>query len=225
MSQQMRQTSAETNAWSEAFAAPELAERRRRTYRVKLDKLGLLEAVEGFTLDIACGHGDALQVLAHAGQQHLLGMDLISPERSTPRPFRQLLANGTSLPLADGSVERIMCLHSLHHFRSFDDIRLLLEECRRVLAPGGGLYLIDHWGSPWLRGLFHVLEWRCPLYPRAARHFGEQLREEHDAIFWWLSEWKRLYGELERAGFKVSRRSRSASFLHLTCRPDEPRHE
>ncbi len=222
MSQASVRTGAETSAWNEAFAAPELAARRRRTYRDKLARLGLLNEVDGYTLDIACGHGDALQVLSHEGQQRLVGVDLVSPNRDAARPFQQLLANGTRLPFTDHALERIICLHSLHHFRSFHDIGLVLEECRRVLLPQGRLYLLDHWGSPWLRALFHVLEWRCPLYPKAARHFGEQLREEHEAIFWWLSNWRQLYTELEAAGFVVERRKRTAAFLHLTCRQREP---
>ena len=72
-----------------------------------------------------------------------------------------------------------------------------------------------------MRGLFRVLEWRCPLYPAVARRFGAQLREEHDVIFWWLTEWRRLYDELRTAGFIVEHHTRTAAFLHLKCRPDE----
>ena len=217
----MKSGSYETAAWSEAFAAPELVRRRQRTYERKLRRLQLLVPVTGRTLDIACGHGDALQVLARRGHKRLVGVD-VSPSDSTHAScFDRLIADGGRLPFTDGSFERIMCLHSLHHFRSFAGIGRLLVECRRVLTSGGHLYLLDHWGSLWLRGLFRVLEWRCPLYPAVAHRFGAQLREEHDAIFWWLTEWRRLHEELRTAGFIVEHHTRTAAFLHLRCRPDE----
>jgi SAM-dependent methyltransferase len=212
---------AETPAWSEAFAAPELARRRRRTYEGKLQRLDLLPAIAGRTLDIACGHGDALRVLSQHGHRGLVGLDTSRHGNDHPQPFAQIVADGTHLPFADLSFERILCLHSLHHFRSFEEISRLLAECRRVLTRGGHLYLLDHMGSFWLRGLFHILQWRCPLYPASARRFGEQLREEHDAIFWWLTEWRQLFDTLHLAGFAVERQTRTAAFLYLRCRVDE----
>ncbi|SVC49153.1 uncharacterized protein METZ01_LOCUS302007 [marine metagenome] len=217
----MKSSSAETAAWSEAFAAPELSRRRQRTYERKLRRLQLLIPVTGRTLDIACGHGDALQLLARRGHSRLVGVDLSPSDVAVPTPFDRLVADGGRLPFGDGSFERIMCLHSLHHFRSFAGIGRLLAECRRVLTDDGHLYLLDHWGSIWLRGLFRIFEWRCSLYPAVARRFGQQLREEHDAIFWWLTEWRRLYDELRTAGFIIEHQSRTAAFLHLRCRPDE----
>ncbi|MDA0336670.1 MAG: class I SAM-dependent methyltransferase [bacterium] len=216
----MSDGAAETPAWSAAFAAPELARRRRRTYEGKLQRLDLLRPVAGRTLDVACGHGDALRILSHHGHQRLVGLDT-SRHSNDPQPFEQMVADGTRLPFADLSFERVLCLHSLHHFRSFEDIGHFLAECRRVLTRGGYLYLLDHRGSFWLRGLFHMLEWRCPLYPASARRFGEQLREEHDAIFWWLAEWRQLFDTLRRTGFAVERQTRTAAFLYLRCRVDE----
>lgn len=216
----MSGATAETAAWTEAYASPELSRRRERTYLSKLGRLGLLEPVDGWTVDVACGHGDALRLLRQQGQRRLAGLDLDlpSPLADGAAPVR---GNGTVLPFATASVRRVMCLHALHHFRSLEDIGDFLTECRRLLTPAGRLYLLDHWGSPWLRGLFHVLEWRCPLYPAAARHFGAQLREEHDAIFWWLDTWRSLFGLLASAGFRVERQSRSPAFLYLTCCLDD----
>lgn len=224
----MTSDAAETAAWRAAYAAPELAQRRRRTYETKLRRLELLPpkpgpmsgGVSGQTLDVACGHGDALRVLERHGYQRLVGVDIFSTSGDN-LAFDRIVADGTRLPFAGKSFERILCLHSLHHFRSFDHISHLLTECRRVLRRDGQLYLLDHWGSFWLRGLFRILEWRCPLYPGAARRFGKQLREEHDAIFWWLSEWQGLYEALHRAGFVVERQSRTAAFLYLRCRANE----
>ena len=215
----MSPTSAETAAWSEAYAAPELARRRQRTYEAKLRRLGLLSPSGGATLDIACGHGDALAVLHAQGHTNLIGVDLSHPTTGSV-DYRRVTGAGEVLPFAPASFDRVMCLHSLHHFRSMDHIGDLLTECRRVLTPAGRLYLLDHWGSFWLRTLFRVLEWDLPVYPAAARHFGRQLREEHDAIFWWLDHWRQLYERLTAAGFRVRQQSRTAAFLYLTCDVD-----
>ena len=139
----MKLGSAETAAWSEAYAAPELVQRRQRTYTRKLRRLQLLNPVAGRTLDIACGHGDALQLLARHGHTRLVGVDLSPSDAAVPSSFDRLVADGGCLPFTDGSFERIICLHSLHHFRSFSGIGRLLSECRRLLKRGGHLYLLD----------------------------------------------------------------------------------
>jgi ubiquinone/menaquinone biosynthesis C-methylase UbiE len=71
-------------------------------------------------------------------------------------------------------------------FRSLDHIAGLLREARRVLQPTGSLLLIDHFDSFYLRAIFRLLQIRCPLYPAAVRHFGNQLREEREIVAWWL---------------------------------------
>lgn len=207
----------ESAAWRRAFTSPELTTRRQRTYTRKLRRLGLLEPVAGGTLDIACGPGDALVVLARHGQTGLAGVDRLRPDPGTLAPGR-VVGDGCQLPFRDGAFERVSCLHSLHHFRSFAAVDHMLAEARRVLAPRGSLYLVDHFDSAHIRTLFRLCEWRCPLYPPAVQRFGELLREEHDCIFWWLDEWPGLFEALQRSGLEVVRQSRGLFFFYLTCR-------
>lgn len=59
------------------------------------------------------------------------------------------------LPLARGSVDRILCRHSLHHTM----VSRAMAEADRVLAPGGRFASID--------------VWRAPLYDIGIRWFGK----------------------------------------------------
>lgn len=52
---------------------------------------------------------------------------------------RTLLADETLLPLRDGALDRILLVHVLEHT---EQPRALLDECWRVLAPGGKLLMV-----------------------------------------------------------------------------------
>ncbi len=54
-------------------------------------------------------------------------------------PNRTLLADETLLPLRDGQLERVLLVHVLEHA---EHPRALLDECWRVLAPGGKLLMV-----------------------------------------------------------------------------------
>jgi SAM-dependent methyltransferase len=57
-----------------------------------------------------------------------------------PRPLQRLLAEITSVPLADGSVDYVVSLAGLHHEPSLPNV---FAEMRRLLRPGGRLVLAD----------------------------------------------------------------------------------
>lgn len=63
---------------------------------------------------------------------------------------RSFLLIDTKLPLRDGSVNRIMLLHALEHCA---EPQILLEECYRVLVPGGRIMLV----VPNRRGIWQSL--------------------------------------------------------------------
>jgi ubiquinone/menaquinone biosynthesis C-methylase UbiE len=97
-------------------------------------------------LDLACGTGAATRVAARrvgpAGR--VAGVDLnagmVAVARSLPAPegapIEWLDGNATAIPLADASVDAVLCQQG---FQFFPDKALALREIRRVLAPGGRL--------------------------------------------------------------------------------------
>ena len=208
----------ETEGWEAAYHSQALKARRRATYRRKLKRLGLDSLPPGEALlDVACGSGEFLELLADGGGALRVGADLFRPPPGDAGCYQRVRADGCLLPFADASFDHVLCTHSLHHFLSFERIERLLEEARRVLTPGGRLYLLDHFGSPYLYLLFRIMELRCPLYPASVRHFGTQLREERDYIYWWLANWRGLFATLEASGLEVIHYRRRLFFFYLVC--------
>ena len=210
----------ESAAWQEAYHSGALKQRREATYARKLHRLGLTTpTTDPRTLDIACGSGEALTTLAETGFTRLHGLDLDAPATDDPEPFHRTMGDGGRLPFADSTFDQVLCLHALHHFRSLEHIAELLGEARRVLKPAGALLLIDHFDSFYLRVIFRLLQFRCPLYPTTARHFGEQLRDEREIVAWWLDNWRALFPLIEQNGLKVERFRRGLFFFYLRCTP------
>jgi len=97
-------------------------------------------------LDLGCGHGENLVILAEGGAQ-VLGLE-ISPELAelAEQRMRGLWMNAevrvasayeTGLP--DASVDLIFCIAVIHHL----DIAVLRAEMMRILKPGGAMVLSE----------------------------------------------------------------------------------
>ena len=99
-------------------------------------------------LDLGCGAGRFL-TLAPGG----IGVDVAQAalDRAAavaPGADLRLAEEDGALPLAHGSVDLIWCSETLEHVA---DALGLLQECRRVLAPGGLLLLTTPAHPPWRR--------------------------------------------------------------------------
>ena len=102
-----------------------------------------LTALDGPHLDVGCGTGEFLAVLAGTTERACRGVD---PHPGYVREARQrhrqldiaLTAVGAPLPYSDGSFSSVSLLDVLEHCPDEDD---LLSEVRRVLRPGGVLVL------------------------------------------------------------------------------------
>lgn len=102
-------------------------------------------------LEIGCGTGNLVMLAAHAEPAAVItGIDP-DPEaiswarRKAARAGAAVtLREGFAeeIPLADGSVDRVLSSFMLHHVSAPDRV-LALREARRVLAPGGRLHLVD----------------------------------------------------------------------------------
>lgn len=82
-----------------------------------------------------------------------------------PVPVRLLSADAHDLPLADGSVDAVLCACVLC---SVAQPPRVLAELRRVLVPGGRLLLLEHVAAPaghWVGRLQQLLE---PVWGRVA---------------------------------------------------------
>jgi demethylmenaquinone methyltransferase/2-methoxy-6-polyprenyl-1,4-benzoquinol methylase len=107
---------------------------RRRTVNL----LGLPPGA--LVLDLACGTGDLCRDLAAAGHRPV-GLDLslgMLRHARTTAPLAQ--ADALRLPVPDGVIDGVTCGFALRNLRALEPF---IEECARVLRPGGRLALLE----------------------------------------------------------------------------------
>ncbi len=92
-------------------------------------------------LDIACGEGYGAAALMQAGATSVTGVD-ISPEacaHATRRyAIKTVVGDALTIPLADASVDTIVSFETIEHVSKPEKF---LDECARVLAPGGQIII------------------------------------------------------------------------------------
>jgi ubiquinone/menaquinone biosynthesis C-methylase UbiE len=102
----------------------------------------------GRVVDVGCGTGNLLALLADARTDAYAGADLspgmlrVAAGKLAASPVRGALAAASAqvLPFADGAFDTAVSASTLHDWA---DPRAGLAEVRRVLRPGGTLLLLD----------------------------------------------------------------------------------
>jgi len=145
--------------------------------------------------DLGCGTGELLEILDRKGCQHLTGLDLAEGMLVEARrhvPDAQLIQGSVeSAPLASGSFDVLLVGFSLHHLQ---EPRQLFITARRLLAPGGRLYLLEFDSSsvattPWARLVLRiftaparlVLMWKNRKQLRLQPQVEERFNSSHRA--------------------------------------------
>jgi SAM-dependent methyltransferase len=97
-------------------------------------------SVGNYVLELGCGSNPAPQ--AHIGiDRDFAAVQAASASRGGDQAAPAcLVADALRIPLADGSVSGVLARGMLHHIL---DLRGILLEVRRVLAPGGTFTVID----------------------------------------------------------------------------------
>ena len=105
-------------------------------------------------LDLACGPANQLaQVARIRSDAQFLGVDasgsMLDLARRTAEDagldnvrFEEAYVQALDM-IGDASVDMVMSTMSLHHLPDYSSLEATFEEARRVLKPGGGLYLAD----------------------------------------------------------------------------------
>lgn len=101
----------------------------------------------GIIIDIGCGYGRTLEQLHKGGYHNLIGIDFSKAmiERGKEKyPYLDLRLKRTeSIEMLDESCDAVILLAVLTCIVSDDEQLLLLKEIKRVLKPGGILYIND----------------------------------------------------------------------------------
>ena len=104
---------------------------------------------DSLIVDFGCGYGRCLGELSAAEYTDLVGFDFSPAMIEAARKqfpaiaFEQL--DSTSLPLPDGSVDAVLLFSVLTCVPTDEGQRAVINELRRVLKPGGLLYISDLW--------------------------------------------------------------------------------
>lgn len=125
------------------------------------------------------------------------------------------------LPFGTGNAELILMEHVLEHFRPYTEAADLLRECRRILAPGGCLFLSVPDGEkaakayvsndPWLTSYINSDPSRVDMIEKKAaldtpmEALNEIARQSGDHRF--MYDFETLALQLRKAGFQDIRRS------------------
>jgi ubiquinone/menaquinone biosynthesis C-methylase UbiE len=125
-------------------------------------------------LDIGCGGGGKTCYYGTFGPKEMIGIDIVphyaeegnafAREKGLDDRVRFMTADSAELPFADNTFDTIIMNDAMEHV---DRPELTLEECFRVLKPGGHLYinfppyyhpygahLSDAIGIPWVHAFF-----------------------------------------------------------------------
>ncbi|MCZ7645475.1 MAG: class I SAM-dependent methyltransferase [Planctomycetota bacterium] len=132
-------------------------------------------------LDVGCGDGVAIELLAGAGHR-LYGYDLAYRKDEAERRLKgffgadydsriRFVTSGTTIPFADESFDVLFANQVFEHVMHLD---ALLKECARVLRPGGALIALFPFATYPLEGHVKIpfAHWippgalrRCCMYP------------------------------------------------------------
>ncbi|HDO06765.1 MAG TPA: class I SAM-dependent methyltransferase [Bacteroidetes bacterium] len=102
---------------------------------------------DAFIVDWGCGYGRTLEELYRAGYRNMLGLDfsgemIARGQKSFPYLNLQIVENiHTNLP--DNSVDMVLLFALLTCIKENEEQQKLMKEIRRILKPGGWVYVID----------------------------------------------------------------------------------
>jgi len=135
-------------------------ERRRRkvgrAYDMALEIARVLPANSSL-LDVGCGNGFIAHHLSAIAGIKVTGIDL---DQGTEANIDYRQFDGRHFPIADMSVDAVLLCYVLHHAQ---DLRLVMNELRRVLSTGGLVIIYEDIPSTWwdrVVCLTHDLKWR-----------------------------------------------------------------
>ena len=210
----------ESDAWHAVYGREAERRRRRGAMPRKLALLGVDAAPRpSAVLDLCCGHGEALETLHSLGFRNLHGLDLaVDDALAADSRFHVTAGDATHVDAPDASFDWILNIHAMHHFATAENVRLFLNECHRLLKPGGRLGIVDFPASPQIRLAFWWFRQNVGLWTPYLKTFGHHIQEEWHFLRNYLPQWPTVRRMLLAGPFEVERHRRRLFYFYLTLR-------
>jgi len=120
---------------------------KRFSHPLHLEWLKRYTGPQARIVDFGCGYGRTLGELLHAGYENTIGVDfsfrMLTRCRSEFPGLRLVQNSGQTIPLRQDSVDVVLLLAVLTCIPSDEGQLELISEIRRVLHPGGLLFISD----------------------------------------------------------------------------------
>jgi SAM-dependent methyltransferase len=116
---------------------------------LNLQRLSEWLSPDSCILDFGCGYGRSLGELFNSGYCNLIGIDfspaMIAAARARYPQITFQAVQSSTIPLSDASVDGALLFSVLTCVPTDEGQRAIVGELRRVLRPGGLLYISDLW--------------------------------------------------------------------------------
>ncbi|UQZ90910.1 SAM-dependent methyltransferase [Deltaproteobacteria bacterium Smac51] len=196
-----------------------LAETKEFTTPFQADEFMRFVGREKLILDIGCGYGRTMNEMRGLGYERLLGMDfsgkMIERGRKLFPGLDLRVMESSTIALPDESVDTAVLFAVLTCIRDDDGQRFLIEEIRRVLKPGGIIYVNDFLLNTDERNLQRYDQFK-DLYGYGVFELPEGGTCRHHEIKWMeelLSDFTRL--KLETVTFTTMNGHQSNGFFYF----------
>lgn len=137
-------------------------------------------------LDLGCGVGDYMKAFREY-TEHIVGLDLSVSAATKKYPGVDFRAHdlNASLPFADASFDMLVSINLIEHLQ---DEKTFLDECARVLKPGGTIALttanLDFILHDFFFDKTHVHEWTLGQFRALMeQHFKTVVAEKSSSMF------------------------------------------
>lgn len=106
--------------------------------------LDVFSPTSGTVLDVGCGIGEVARIMKDLRNDlDFILLNISQAQLDMCPPFRKLCASVENIPLPDDAVDAVMACYVLGHV----DKDAAMAEMRRVLRPGGVLFIADMTGG------------------------------------------------------------------------------
>ena len=182
-----------TNTWINLYNSDKYKAYRYKTLLVKLKKLGVLDLPKNSRiLDVACGSGEALDILYEQGFRKLYGVDQNSYSYTDTSKYKISIGAVDGLFFETSNFDAIIITHALHHLGDFNQLRSLLITIKSLLVDGGKVFLIDFNSSLVLKLVLLLFKYKILYFTEYMRNYSRQTLLEWDIIMRFLSYKKNL---------------------------------